>query len=215
MCRTCGTSPTGVPMALWTNWALRPAVLHLRHVPARRSFSSFVSPDAGSVLGQIDTITPGAGAHTDLTLAPFTNIVPPVQIGNVNAATSPGGVGLIYTETPVAATGGTGQQSRLLDLRPGRHSAPSSTGRRPLFKPNPDIYKPRNVRQGIIHNIVSYLRTGTITGTIRSTSGNGVGGLAASPASPSTCSRPMDRLQPFPDAGPSARRPTAAGNYRH
>ena len=147
--------------------------------PYVQSFTPFSGStftlNGNSVVSQIDTITPGVGAHTDLTLAPFNNTIGPIQNGNVNASTSPGGVGLIYTESLFNANGGTG--SKVVYATFGLEAVSSEFYRQTtIFKPNPDVYETRNVRQGLIHNIVSYLRTGTITGTIRSTSGNGVGG---------------------------------------
>ena len=130
--------------------------------------------NSSTVVGQIDTVTPGAGAHVDQTLAPFVNQIPPVQTGNVNGANAPGGAGLIYTETPLTAAGGG---SKVVYATFGLEALSSEFYRRTLSqKPNFDVYEVRDVRQGLIHNIVSYLRTGTITGTIRSISGNGVAG---------------------------------------
>jgi len=141
-------------------------------------------PDLGtgnasnSVVGQIDTVTPNAGAHTDITLAAFKNPFGVVGVdfrGNPEAATSPGGVGLIYTENPLSATGGTG--SKVVYATFGLEALSTEYYKQTAsFKPNPVIYEPRNQRQVILHNIVSYLRTGSIVGTIRSTSGNGVVG---------------------------------------
>ncbi|MGI4791689.1 MAG: carboxypeptidase regulatory-like domain-containing protein [Janthinobacterium lividum] len=136
--------------------------------------------NSSTVVGQIDTVTPGTGAHVDQTLAPFVNQISPVQFGNVNAASAPGGAGLIYTETPLTAAGGG---SKVVYATFGLEGVSSEFYRRTAsFKPNYDTYQVRNVRQGLIHNIVSYLRTGTITGTIRSTSGNGVVGSGISGA---------------------------------
>ena len=136
--------------------------------------------NSSTVVGQIDTVTPGTGAHVDQTLAPFTNQIPLVQYGDVNAANAPGGAGLIYTETPLTAAGGG---SKVVYATFGLEALSAEFYRRTISsKPNPDVYELRNVRQGIIHNIVSYLRTGTITGTIRSTTGNGVVGSGISGA---------------------------------
>jgi hypothetical protein len=137
--------------------------------------SASSNTNSNSVVGQINTVIPGPGAHTDLTLAPFTNQIPPVQYGNVNAANGVGGAGLIYTENPITAAGGTG--SKVVYSTFGLEALSSEFYRQTLsFKPNSDIYLVRNVRQGILHNIVSYLRTGSIVGTVRSTTGNGVAG---------------------------------------
>lgn len=133
------------------------------------------STNSNSVVAQINTVIPGTGAHTDLTLAPFNNQIAPVQYGNVNAANGLGGAGLIYTENPISATGGNG--SKVVFATFGLEGLSSEVYRRSIsFKPNPDVYLVRNVRQSILHNIVSYLRTGSIIGTVRSTSGNGVAG---------------------------------------
>ncbi len=126
-----------------------------------------------SVVAAIDTITPNAGAHTDITLAPFTNPIAPVQNGDVNAASAPGGVGLIYTDN--TGTGGNG--SKVVYSTFGLEALSTEYYKQTnAFKPNPIIYSPRNQRQNILHNIVSYLRTGTVLGTVRSTSGTGVVG---------------------------------------
>ncbi len=128
--------------------------------------------NTNSVVGQIDTIKPNAGAnvHTDITLGQFTNPIPPVDNGNDNAATAAGGVGLIYTESP-AATGGTG--SKVVYATFGLEGLSTEYYRQTAsFKPNPIVYAARNQRQNIMHNIVSYLRTGSISGTIRATTGN-------------------------------------------
>jgi len=132
-----------------------------------------IATNTNSVVGQIDTIKPNAGAnvHTDLNLAPFTNPIPPVDNGNDSAATAPGGVGLIYSENPVGAAGGTG--SKVVYATFGLEALSTEyykqTG---TFKPMPVVYLARNQRQNILHNIVSYLRTGSISGTIRATTGN-------------------------------------------
>ncbi len=139
------------------------------------------SNNTNSVVGQIDTIKPNASAnvHTDLTLGQFTNPIAPTDAGNDNAANGAGGVGLIYTENP-AATGGSG--SKVVYATFGLEALSTEYYKQTAsFKPNPIVYAARNQRQGILHNIVSYLRTGSISGTIRATTGNntvgaGVGG---------------------------------------
>ncbi len=131
------------------------------------------SNNTNSVVGQIDTIKPNVGAnvHTDLTLQAFTNPIPPVDNGNDSAATAPGGVGLIYSENPITATGGTG--SKVVYATFGLEALSTEYYRQTdAFKPNPIAYFARNQRQNILHNIVSYLRTGSISGTIRATTGN-------------------------------------------
>ena len=128
--------------------------------------------NTNSVVAQIDTIKPNAGAnvHTDLTLAPFTNAIGSTDAGNDAAASAPGGVGLIYSASPLA-TGGTG--SRVVYATFGLEALSTEYYKQTdQFKPNPIIYAARNQRQGILHNIVSYLRTGSISGTIRATTGN-------------------------------------------
>ena len=128
--------------------------------------------NTNSVVGQIDTIKPNAGAnvHTDITLGQFTNPIPSTSAGNVNAASAPGGVGLIYSENP-AATGGSG--SKVVYATFGLEGLSTEYYKQTnQFKPNPIVYAARNQRQDILHNVVSYLRTGSISGTIRATSGN-------------------------------------------
>ena len=131
------------------------------------------SMNTNSVVGQIDTIKPNAGpnVHTDITLGQFTNPIGPVDNGNDNAATAAGGVGLIYSESPISAAGGTG--SKVVYATFGLEALSTEYYRQTGgFKPNPVAYFARNQRQNILHNIVSYLRTGTISGTIRVTTGN-------------------------------------------
>ena len=126
-----------------------------------------------SVVSAIDTITPNAGAHTDLNLAAFVNPIPRVQNGNDNAASEPGGVGLIYTDN--TGTGGNG--SKVVYATFGLEAISTDYYMQTnVNKPNPYNYEARNQRQNILHNIVDYLRTGSIAGTVRSTSGNGVVG---------------------------------------
>jgi len=128
--------------------------------------------NTNSVVGQIDTVKPIAGAnvHTDITLGQFTNPIPPTSAGNVNAATAAGGAGLIYSENPTA-TGGSG--SKVVYATFGLEGLSTDYYRQTnQFKPNPIVYAAHNQRQNILHNIVSYLRTGSISGTIRATSGN-------------------------------------------
>ena len=131
--------------------------------------------NTNAVVSAIDTITPGKGAHADITLSPFSDPIGATDNGNAAAASGPGGVGLIYTENPVTAAGGSG--SKVVYATFGLEALSSEFYKvtNPLA-PNPVVYNPRNQRQSIIHNIVDYLRTGTIAGTIRSTSGNGVVG---------------------------------------
>jgi len=141
-------------------------------------------PDLGTgipgnaVVGQIDTLTPNAGTHTDITLGAFQNPLGITGVdfrGNPDAANAPGGVGLVYTESPLSAAGGTG--SKVVYASFGLEALSTEYYKQiNQFKPNPVVYEPRNQRQSVLHNIVSYLRTGSIVGTIRSTSGNGVVG---------------------------------------
>ena len=135
--------------------------------------------NSNAVVAQIDTITPNKGSHVDLNLAPFTNPLPPLDNGNDNAASAPGGVGLIYTENPITATGGTG--SKVVYSTFGLEALSTEYYKQTIsFKPNPVVYLPRNQRQNILHNVVNYLRTGSISGTIRATTGNGSVGSGVS-----------------------------------
>ena len=143
--------------------------------PYIQAFPPGVTNETNDVVGQIDTITPNAGAHIDLTLAAFQNPIPPVDNGDDNAASGPGGAGLIYTENPITATGGTG--SKVIYSTFGLEGLSTEYYKQTLaFKPNAYVYLPRNQRQNILHNIVNYLRTGSISGTVRATTGNGVVG---------------------------------------
>ena len=129
--------------------------------------------NTNSVVAQIDTIKPNVSpnVHTDITLQPFTNPIPPVDNGNDAAASGAGGVGLIYSENPITTSGGTG--SKVVYATFGLEALSTEYYRQTnQFKPNPIGYFARNQRQNIMHNVVSYLRTGSISGTIRATSGN-------------------------------------------
>jgi len=131
--------------------------------------------NSNTVVGQIDTVTPNAtpNVHTDSTLAAFANPIPPVSNGNDAAASGPGGVGLIYSDN----TGSGGNNSKVVYATFGLEGLSTEYYKQTAnFKPNPDVYLPRNQRQNLLHNIVSYLRTGSITGTVRATSGSGVVG---------------------------------------
>ena len=138
--------------------------------------TNFSALNTNSVVSAIDTIAPGKNAQTDITLGAFTNPIPPLDNGNDAAASEPGGVGLIYTENPVTTAGGTG--SKVVYATFGLEALGTEYYKQTLtnFTPNRVVYAPRNQRQSILHNIVDYLRTGSIAGTIRSTSGNGVVG---------------------------------------
>ena len=167
--------------------------------------------NSNSVLGAIDTITPGKNAQTDITLSPFTNPIPQINgLGNDAAASGPGGVGLIYTENPVTAAGGTG--SKVVYASFGIEALSTEYYKQTIsFKPNPIIYEPRNQRQGVLHNIVSYLRTGSIAGTIRSTSGNGVVGSGVTGV---TVYLQSAYGPAIPGRGTFSARTDSAGNYR-
>gem|GEM_PF-1976542 len=167
--------------------------------------------NSNSVVSAIDTITPGKGAHTDINLAPFTNPIPPVDVGNDAAASGPGGVGLIYTENPITAAGG-GTGSKVVYATFGLEALSSEFYKvTSVFKPNPVIYNTRNQRQSIIHNVVDYLRTGSIVGTIRSTSGNGVVGSGVSGVTVYLVSQSGN---PIPGRGTFSATTDTVGNYR-
>ena len=126
-----------------------------------------------SVLGQIDTLKPaGTNVHADLTLAPYTNTIPGVPIGDPNAASSPGGIGLVYYDNPVTAAGGTG--TKVVYSAFGLEALSTDYYGRYVtaFNINTKFYLPRNQRQDVLHNIVCYLRTGTVQGTVKATAGN-------------------------------------------
>ena len=169
--------------------------------------------NSNSVVSAIDTITPGKGAHTDITLAPFTNPIGIVGVdfqGDPNAASRVGGIGLIYTENPLTATGGTG--AKVVYATFGLEALSTEYYKvTSIYKPNPVIYNPRNQRQSIIHNIVDYLRTGSIVGTIRSTSGNGVVGSGVAGV---TVYLQSAFGNPIPGRGTFSATTDSAGNYR-
>lgn len=132
-----------------------------------------------SVVGQIDTIASSkTSSHTDLTLAPFTNNYARVPVGEPNAANSPGGVGLVYYSD--TATGGTG--AKVVYASFGFEGLSTDYYSIDIGNPATRYYLPHNQRQNMLHNIVCYLRTGTVSGTIRSTSGNGSPGAGISGA---------------------------------
>jgi len=168
--------------------------------------------NTNSVVSAIDTITPGKNAQTDITLAPFTNPIPPTDNGNVAAASGPGGVGLIYTENPITAAG-AGNGSKVVYATFGLEALGTEYYKQTLtnFKPSRDIFTPRNQRQSILHNIVDYLRTGSIAGTIRSTSGNGVvgSGVAGATVYLQSAFGPA-----IPGRGTFSATTDSAGNYR-
>jgi len=166
--------------------------------------------NSNAVVSAIDTITPNKGAHTDITLAPFTNPIPPLDLGNDAAASGPGGIGLIYSENPLTATGGTG--AKVVYATFGLEALSTEFYKvTSVFKPNPVIYNPRNQRQSIIHNVVNYLRTGSIVGTIRSTSGNGVVGSGVVGVTVYLLS---ETGNPIPGRGTFSATTDTAGNYR-
>jgi len=139
-----------------------------------------------SVVSQINTITPNKSAHLDLTLAPFVNPIGPAPSGNDAAASAPGGAGLIYTENPITTGtvvgGATGNGSKVVFASFGLEGLSTEYYKQTVtsIALNPIVYLPRNQRQNLLHNIVSYLRTGSITGTVRATTGNGAVGSGVS-----------------------------------
>jgi len=139
----------------------------------RRSSGGSGTNRNNSVLGQIDTIKPAAAnVHADLTLAPFTNTLVSVPIGDPNAASSPGGIGLVYYDNPVTASGGTG--AKVVYSAFGLEALSTDYYGRYVTRNNINtrFYLPRNQRQNVLHNIVCYLRTGTVQGTVKATAGN-------------------------------------------
>ena len=127
-------------------------------------------PGGASIQGQRDTITPLNGA----------------QIG---ASYDNGSTALVFHDDPYVSTGthalpngGTGSRTvyaafglEALSNDYFSSDAPNPSNAAPLF---PDLYIPdvipRNTRAAVMHNIVSYLRTGSITGRITQTAaGNG------------------------------------------
>ncbi len=123
-----------------------------------------------SVVGQIDTVAPSkTSSHLDLTLNPFNNVYPTGTTGDPNAANSKGGNGLLYYDD--TATGGTG--AKVVYASFGFEGLSTDYYSQDLGNPATRYYLPHNQRQNMLHNIVCYLRTGTVQGTIRSTTGNG------------------------------------------
>jgi Tol biopolymer transport system component len=104
-------------------------------------------------LAQINTITPSATATTDMT----TNGAP----------------GLIYHED-YTDTLGSGYGSRIVFGSFGLEGI-STDYYEPITSPAP-VVAARNQRQKILHNIVSYLRTGTFTIHVTQASGQGLAG---------------------------------------
>jgi hypothetical protein len=110
-----------------------------------------------AVLTEIDVVNP-AGTdktyHTDFTFPAGGALTyhEDLKTGSrvVFASFGLEGLGLEYRKTISAGLVGTGQ-------------------------PNPVFYKPDDVRPDIMHNIVSYLRTGSFAGTVKDVSGGGAG----------------------------------------
>jgi len=126
-------------------------------------------PTGASIQGQIDTVTPTNGATTAIT---YTN----------------GDAALVYHDDTfdvnkphTLPNGGTG--SRVAYAAFGleamssdfyANDAPNPSATPPYDLTIPPVF-PRNVRQAILHNVVCYLRTGSISGSINQTAGTGQG----------------------------------------
>ena len=169
------------------------------------------SNNTNSVVAQIDTIKPNTdvNVHTDMTLQAFKNPIPPVDNGNDAAASAVGGIGLIYSENPTSVSGGTG--SKVVYATFGLEALSTEYYKQTnTFKPNPVAYFARNQRQNILHNIVSYLRTGSIAGTIRATTGNNTVGAGI----PNATVYVQSAYGPLiPGRGTFSATTDAAGNY--
>ena len=161
-----------------------------------------------SVVSQIDTIAPSkTSSHTDLTLSPFNNVYPSVPGGDAAAATSQGGVGLVYYDD--TATGGTG--AKVVYASFGFEGLSTDYYSRDIGNPAVRFYFPHNQRQNMMHNIVCYLRTGTVSGTIRSTTGNGSPGAGISGA---TVYLVSSNGTTIPGRGTFSATSDTTGNYR-
>lgn len=177
----------------------------------RFNFASVNSLGIGnSVVGQIDTIAPAnPAAHIDFKLTPFTNtLLAQSGIGNPGAATSPGGNGLLYYSD--TATGGTGAKVVYASFGFEGLSTEYYAQQLPTNPPT-RIFLPHNQRQNMLHNIVCYLRTGTVSGTIRATSGNGSPGAGISGA---TVYLVSSNGTTIPGRGTFSATSDTTGNYR-
>ncbi len=161
-----------------------------------------------SVVSQIDTVAGSkTSSHTDLVLSPFTNVYPGNAVGDPNAANSPGGNGLLYYDD--TATGGTG--AKVVYASFGFEGLSTDYYSRDIGNPAVRFYFPHNQRQNMLHNIVCYLRTGTVQGTVRSTTGNGSPGAGISGA---TVYLVSSNGTPIPGRGTFSAASDSTGNYR-
>ena len=161
-----------------------------------------------SVVGQIDTIASSkTTSHTDLTLVPFANTYGTGTTGDPNAANSPGGVGLVYYDD--IATGGTG--AKVVYASFGFEGLSTDYYSRDIGNPAVRYYFPHNQRQNMLHNVVCYLRTGTVSGTIRSTTGNGSPGAGIGGA---TVYLVSSNGTAIPGRGTFSATSDTTGNYR-
>ena len=131
-----------------------------------------------SIQGQIDTIAAANGATVAATYGatgpgamvyhddPFQNVA---QTGQPNSGT---GSRTVYAAFGIEAMGS--------DYYASISPAPPST----TIPPIPPPVIPRNPRQAILHNIVCYLRTATVTGLITQTAGIGTQGQTVAAGTP-------------------------------
>ena len=161
-----------------------------------------------SVLGKIDTIAPfKTTSHTDLVLNKFSNPYGTGTTGDPNAANSPGGNGLLYYDD--SGTGGTG--AKVVYASFGFEGISTDYYSMDIGNPAVRYYLPHNQRQNMLHNIVCYLRTGSVQGTIRSTTGTSSPGVGIGGA---TVYLVSSNGTAIPGRGTFSATSDSTGNYR-
>ena len=131
--------------------------------------------NAANLLGQIDTIAPANGATVAMTY-----VVPNQANSHPGAMVihdDPYGLPATGAKAGVLPNGGTGSRTVYgafgLEAMSNDTYAPVAADSAFPFEVAPAA--PRNTRANILHNILTYLRTGSISGLITQTAGTGAG----------------------------------------